>query len=200
MKSRICEVTSCSTPYFARGFCEKHYIRLRVSGNPFSIISRDPREGEKYRDHYKIPLGLGAKQGFTQVDLEDSYLDIYKWRMGNRGYVVARVKGREVLIHRLINKTSKGFSTDHINRNKLDNRRANLRTCTISENALNASVRPSKTGLRNVFKIYNKYRALYELDGKQVYLGYFRTADEAHRAVVADKSKKKILVYGEGAI
>lgn len=64
-----------------------------------------------------------------------------KWYISSEGYAVWRgvVDGKKqtVRLHRLINKTPDSLFTDHINRNKLDNRRANLRTVTQAENNAN---------------------------------------------------------------
>ena len=67
----------------------------------------------------------------------------YKWHISSTGYAVWRgIKdGRKqtIRMHRLINNTPKDIDTDHINRNRLDNRRSNLRNCTPKENSSNSS-------------------------------------------------------------
>ncbi len=75
-------------------------------------------------------------------DKEDqSIIDSRKWHINSMGYAVWRgfLDGKKTTLrlHRLINKTPKGLTTDHINHNRLDNRRKNLRSCTQSENMRN---------------------------------------------------------------
>lgn len=86
-----------------------------------------------------IPLTKGA---VAIVDEEDYELvSQYKWHLNSMGYAVWRgkVDGKKktIRMHRLINNTPDGKYTDHINRNRLDNRRSNLRTVTQKENMQN---------------------------------------------------------------
>lgn len=80
---------------------------------------------------------------------------------------------------RSIMKPQRGMEVDHINRNPLDNRRANLRICTKEENARNKGFhRGAEIPFKGVCKSRNKYRARYK--GK--HLGTFDTAEEAAMA------------------
>lgn len=67
---------------------------------------------------------------------------------------------------------------DHVNRNKLDNRRNNLRITTTAENRHNVSAR-GPLGLRGVTERDGKFRARVRLKGKYHNLGTFDTAREA---------------------
>lgn len=72
---------------------------------------------------------------------------------------------------------------DHINKNKLDNRRSNLREATPSENLCNRRLqRNSFTGFKGVYfdKRNDWYYARIKMNGKFVHLGCRRTAQEAH--------------------
>jgi len=107
-----------------------------------------------------------------------------------RGYVLATPKGKTVEIHRLINKTPDGMITDHINGDKLDNRKRNLRTVTHKQNAQNA-----KSHVK-------KYKGVYELgDGRfrvvcnRLALGTFNNAEDAARAY----NIKAVELFGEYA-
>ena len=95
------------------------------------------------------------------VDKEDQWiLDRQNWYIGTSGYVQRPLnfsdgKRRTVLFHRLICGLRKGDKrqVDHINGNKLDNRRVNLRICTRRQNHYNQQHRrANKTGYRGVYK------------------------------------------------
>jgi hypothetical protein len=85
------------------------------------------------------------------------------------------------------------LAVDHINGNGLDNRRSNLRVGTFSENMHNyhlVSVK-NKTGFRGVGETPNKringkidmyYSAKIRVNGRTIYLGKFKTPEEAHSA------------------
>lgn len=80
------------------------------------------------------------KGNSVKVDDNDfDWLSDYKWSTHSQGYAVATIDGRPVLMHRLIMGTPEGMDTDHINRDKSDNQRANLRVCTHAENMRNRS-------------------------------------------------------------
>jgi len=82
----------------------------------------------------------------TIVDAEDfAWLSQWRWHAQGRDRWIYAVRsfidlsGKPglVLMHREIAGTGRGQSTDHINGDTLDNRRANLRTCSHSENMCN---------------------------------------------------------------
>lgn len=126
----------------------------------------------------------------------------YKWHLDSNGYAsaVERMTKKAVRMHRLIMNYPAGMDIDHINHNKLDNRKSNLRVCTRSQNMMNLKMRSyNKTGFRGVCKVKkNKTNSFYSqitVDGKSVYLGYFKTAEEAFKA--RKEAEKKY--YGEYA-
>lgn len=73
---------------------------------------------------------------------------------------------------------------DHINQDKLDNRRENLRIATKSLNALNSKKTRSGTGYRGVQlnKQADKYQALITVDKKTHHLGFYDSVKEASKA------------------
>lgn len=122
---------------------------------------------------------------FTLVDDEDyEYLSQFKWSYMCRGYAARNPEGDtspKILMHRVINKTPAGMQTDHINRDRLDNRRANLRTVTHTENMNNRSVQKrSKSGVQGV--TWNKQAQKWRVRKGQVFVGQFNTVEEAAKA------------------
>lgn len=116
----------------------------------------------------------------AMVDDEDyEELIKFKWKMYKQGYAVRTTDG--ALMHRLINKTPKWYETDHINRNRLDNRKSNLRTVTASENQQNAKTpKHNKTGVRGIYLASNgKYGVSVTRYAHRQFLGYFTNLDEA---------------------
>ena len=126
----------------------------------------------------KITLTRGK---FAIVDDEDfDALNQWKWWFTTRGYAVREEKRKLVFMHRLINKTPNGFDTDHINRNKLDNRQANLRTVTRSQNFMNINPRKNNTsGVKGVQRHAEGWMARIKLNYKTIYLGYFKRFEDA---------------------
>lgn len=93
--------------------------------------------------------------------------------------ILARMLGRELV---------KGELVDHIDTNTLNNQRENLRLATNAQNQRNKRISASNTtGYKGVsyHEHAKKYRADITVDRKLIYLGYFKTAEEAHEAYKA---------------
>lgn len=102
------------------------------------------------------------------------------------GYAFRRptVNGKRVLIlmHREIMKPGDGLEVDHINRNKLDNRKENLRICSTEENLRNRGTQKNnKSGYRGVSWNRNakKWHAQISIGHRRTHLGYFPDKFEA---------------------
>jgi hypothetical protein len=88
---------------------------------------------------------------------------------------------------RLINNTPEKMSTDHINGDKLDNRRANLRTVSQIVNMHNRSAQKnSKSGVKGVCfdASRKKWKASLMVGGVQYDLGRFANLSEAKAAYI----------------
>jgi hypothetical protein len=90
------------------------------------------------------------------------------------------------------------MQTDHINHNKLDNRRNNLRICTPSQNQANKVIGlGNHSGAKGVCysNARNKWRSQIGFHGKKITIGYFNNVNDAITAY----AKKAIELYGEFA-
>lgn len=121
-----------------------------------------------------------------ELDEEDKHLmDGYSWRLNSNGYICRNPKMKnyeyekvERYLHRLVIGAKKGDIVDHINRDKLDNRRCNLRIVTTAQNNLHRKV-VNKFGHTGIRRIGSKFRAYISENNKQKHLGYFDTLEEA---------------------
>jgi len=112
-----------------------------------------------------------------EIDEEDlNILESRKWHLSSTGYAVWRgnVEGKKVTVrlHRLITDCPPGKIIDHINHNKLDNRKSNLRVCTQSDNMRNRT----NQGKGYWFQKQNQ-NWVVEVWGKHI--GVFATEEEA---------------------
>jgi hypothetical protein len=138
----------------------------------------------------------------TLVDDEDfDRLSEFRWTKSYRGYVHRYIKtGVSILIHREVLGMSREDArlVDHINGNRLDNRRANLRACTTAQNCLNRAIqRNSTSGYKGVtlHKQTGKWQAGITYQGKTTHLGLFPSAEEASEAY----KQAAIRLHGEFA-
>jgi len=140
----------------------------------------------------------------TTVIVDD---DVYEWAsrrtlgLDNKGYVRFwyETKERQVhkKLHRVIMGEPVGYQVDHINRNKLDNRRENLRLCSNLDNSKNRGVHRTHNGKpkTSLFKglCWNKDRRKWQsgiqVDGKRQHLGLF--VNEMDAAIAYDTAALK---------
>jgi hypothetical protein len=146
----------------------------------------------------KIILTQGK---FALVDDEDfEWINQWKWTVRN-GYPSRTIYlggGRKnqtseyIYMHRIVNNTPKNSYTDHINRNKLDNRKCNLRTVTNQQNCCNRELQDNNTsGFRGVTwnNQRSKWMAQIKANSKYYYLGLF--IDKIDAAKAYDKAAIK---------
>jgi hypothetical protein len=95
----------------------------------------------------------------------------------------SQAQQRSVSMHRQILGLVPGDGKfgDHANRDTLDNRDSNLRVATRSENNRN-SIRRAGPGLKGAIRNGPYFKGAIWIEGKQIYLGSFRTAEAAHAA------------------
>ena len=142
----------------------------------------------------EIKLTNGA---IALVDDEDfEKVSRYNWRYAT-GYARTTTRSR-IMMHILIMGKQTGKQIDHIDRNRLNNQKSNLRFCTFDENQRN------KSKIKNCTSIYkgvcwkknrNKWEAKIKYKRKCYYLGLFEKEEEAAIAY----NKKAIELFKEFA-
>lgn len=118
------------------------------------------------------------------------------------GYKIIRIDGRTYNASRLawLYMTGKfpEEQVDHIDRDRSNDRWCNLREASRSENKANCAKRSDSTSpYKGVSWMprQRKWQATVTKDGRRNYLGYFKTAHEAHQAYLAAAKA----VFGEYA-
>lgn len=101
------------------------------------------------------------------------FVSQYKWHISKNGYVVRNTDKKS--IHRLLLNPGKSQIVDHINRNKLDNRRNNLRIADYSINNFNRKLKGNISGEPYIMLYDGYYRVV--VDGK--YIGCSKDKEKA---------------------
>lgn len=134
-----------------------------------------------------------SQEKYALVDEED-YAEVskYKWYRTSHGYAYNKKKG---YMHRLIMGETK-LQVDHVNFDKLDNRRENLRLVTSRQQSLHRPTNKNNTtGIKGVSfcKQHNKYESYIWDNRKKISLGHFIDLTAARRARVKAENE----LYGE---
>ena len=148
-------------------------------------------KGNKYiiNDNYVEMIIESKVYGVIRVKIDNDDLEKCSkltWHYAKNKdskYIQTRIKGKMIKLHRYImNMNNSNLVVDHINRNSLDNRKANLRICSYKENSFNKSIRVDNTsGIPGVsfHKTNKKWRAKIKYNNLTIHLGYFEDINEA---------------------
>lgn len=176
---KICTVEECSRRSFAKGYCQMHYRRVRIYG--------DPNTFQRFR-----PAGDEWERFFARVDKGGSCW-IWTGRLYRNGYGNAWNARKKVgqLAHRyayeaLVGPIPEGMQLDHICHERACVNPTHLRPVTNKQNNENQQGNRinNRYGLRGVGfnKRTNKYRARVHHLGREYYAGEYATPEEAAEA------------------
>lgn len=165
---------------------------------------RVKERGKKNKKYNVFETQGDVSIGYTKagikflIDAEDLDRVIqHCWHVDGQGYICSDVGGKNVLLHRFVLSITDERITDHINRNKTDNRKKNLRIVTRQQNNMNRGIpRNNTTGTKGVYKSKNgKYVAQIRKDRRLIHLGTYDTLEEARQVRI----EKEIELFGEFA-
>lgn len=159
----------------------------------------------------EIPLSrFGKNKGKFVAIVDDADFEVlsrFHWSVKSNGYTLYAYRvtrpnegrdGISVFMHREIMHADDRQLIDHIDRNGLNNTRANLRCCSPSENSMNRKTRKDNIlHLKGVKfnRRSRKWSASIKVNGKVFSLGYFNNPDDAARAY----DKAALNMHGEFA-
>lgn len=174
-------------------YCKRHYSQLKKGGiklrtkydiNLHKIISVDGCDVVEVvlEDRYMNEIGK------TLIDIEDYIMFFKDKRLGcdQNGYAVLG----KYYVQRIILDTEQLI--DHINGDRLDNRRCNLRVADKSTNAINCGRRVNnKSGYTGVTwnKNAKSWRVYLNNEGKRIELGYFKNKKDAAERRILNEFK-----------
>lgn len=141
------------------------------------------KRGNDYDLTHEYGIGYTTKGEIFYFDLEDyEKIKPYSW-YASRGYIQTLSGKTHISMHRFVLNASK--IVDHINHNKSDNRKSNLRECTPAQNSMN------RNGVAGITfdKLSNKWNAYIGINYKRINLGYFKVKQDAIEA--RKKAEKK---------
>lgn len=129
-------------------------------------------------------IKLKNSKKYVLVDEKDYLLfKCFKWYLVNGYASLSHPKNGVVTLHRMIMKAKKGQEVDHINGNRLDNTRSNLRFVTRSQNIQNSRLRKTgMSGYRGVCYHYGKWQTTIRFQKKTITVGTFQSKLQAAKA------------------
>lgn len=167
---------------------------IRIAGLPVVSISGDGLTAS-------IPLcgKDGSVRACAIIDTADAVtVSQWRWSLLSNGYATRTADGKAILLHRFLLGLSPGDrqDIDHIDRDRLNNRRANLRIVTHAGNTQNHPGFPNASSSHRGVSWYKRrqqWSAYVCPDRKKIHLGYFDSEIEA--AAVAKAARARLMPY-----
>lgn len=168
------------------------------------IIEGSIRHNKKMNDTRKVggvvfvKLPNSEQEMKVDEDVWDRWAKDYRWRLGNCGYAITRTRseGTTVFHIRAFPDCPEGKIRDHIDGDRLNNTRENIRFVTPAQNMFNRGVGNNNTSGYNGVYFHNdtgKWAAEIKIDRKKKHLGLFDIKEDA----IAERKKAEIKYFGE---
>lgn len=115
------------------------------------------------------------------------------WHLDNRGYIKRTISQRVELMHRLIMNPPNNMVVDHIDGNKLNNRKHNLRIVKPSQNTQNIHHphKVAESGIKGVKREKRwgteRWLARIGVHGREISLGYYDNIEDARIASIVGR-------------
>lgn len=171
---------SCGTSLLRRGLGSESEMTIRI----------------QLGGHYRRSL----IRGYAIVDVSDADLALVRWSCHTNGYAIRKTASRKnERMHRVVLERKLGRTlatdelTDHINGDRLDNRRSNLRATNDFGNMQSRPIPSNNTsGYRGVIWTKGRWVAQVRHNKKHYYCGTF---DNPHDAAIAAQNKRTELGF-----
>ena len=196
IKGKICKIDGCVNPVAYNEMCPKHNMHIKRHGK--IIRTRFDKNEIIIRENYAELIILNNKNIIVAIgiiDLDDvDRVSKYRWGLTPNGYIFNRRTTKQHQLGRFIlDINDSNMVCDHVNRNKLDNRKQNLRIATIRLNRFNTCISiHNKSGKTGVCWAKGKWEA-YIYNIKRYRLGRFTDKEEAIRV----RREAELKLYGE---
>lgn len=193
---KYCEVCGDKSIYFYKDstyLCKKHISQMNRFGKVKTRTAFEKNELFINDEYAEVVLynkkNIEVARSIIDIDMIEKIID-YKWYLRPDNYVATNnYNGEYKYLHSLILPTE--LKVDHIDRNRLNNRRKNLREATNIENAQNSSIRSNNssgfTGVEFI-KSASKWKAVITVNKKRIQLGRFEKKEDA---VLARRNAEK---------
>ena len=190
MNKCICEWCNRKQNRSGKGYCRRHYDQIRAYGYVLDVrTSADDNRINVKGDYAEMVLTDGKDnfQGIVKLSIEDiEKIKGHHWSDNGKGYARCFVGTSPLYLHRFIMDCPDDMEVDHINRDKRDNRRCNLRVVSHGVNSRNHA----RECVRKITDrpLSKPYMVRIIKDGQLCFCKYFETYEEA---IVASKKIRR---------
>lgn len=172
-----------------------HYYRCRCECGKESLVKRshlldglistcgDCTHIEAEGDHMRYYCHNGDSFIFDSSDL--SLIEGKRFYISPQGYPMYKNDDKDEPLTKILMNPEENKVIDHIDGDRANNRRSNLRIANLSENAWNtALMTTNSSGYKGVYfhKASGKYHVSIRVNGQRIFIGYFDNPEDGARA------------------